>query len=57
MQEDGGLSNLRCYQVLGLHRTDATPDEVKRAYKRLSLKYHPDRNRRPLPRCPSPPLA
>jgi len=45
MQEDGGLSNLRCYQALGLHRTDATPEEVKRAYKRLSLKYHPDRNR------------
>ena len=45
MQEDGGLSNLRYYQALGLHRTDATPEEVKRAYKRLSLKYHPDRNR------------
>jgi len=39
------LSNLYYYQCLGLRRTDSTQDEVKRAYKRLSLKYHPDRNR------------
>ena len=39
------LSTLYYYQVLGLRRTDSTHDEVKRAYKRLSLKYHPDRNR------------
>lgn len=35
---------LHFYQVLQLGRTDVTPDEVKRAYKRLSLRLHPDRN-------------
>jgi curved DNA-binding protein len=31
------------YSRLGLHR-DATQNEIKRAYRRLALKYHPDRN-------------
>jgi len=29
------------YQILGLHR-DATEDEIKKAYRRLALQYHPD---------------
>jgi curved DNA-binding protein len=29
------------YQVLGLNR-NASEDEIKRAYRRLALKYHPD---------------
>jgi curved DNA-binding protein len=29
------------YQVLGLHR-DASEDEIKRAYRKLALKVHPD---------------
>jgi curved DNA-binding protein len=29
------------YQMLGLNR-NATEDEIKRAYRRLALKYHPD---------------
>ena len=31
------------YQVLGISR-DATDDEVKKAYRQLSRKYHPDSN-------------
>ena len=32
-----------CYQVLGVDST-STPKEIKQAYRKLSLKYHPDRN-------------
>jgi hypothetical protein len=32
------------YEVMGLPRT-ATPEDIKRAYRKLALRFHPDKNR------------
>ncbi len=32
-----------CYEILGL-KPGATPDEIKQAYRKLVLQYHPDKN-------------
>ncbi len=40
------LNKYDCYSVLGITH-NANDEEIKRAYRRLALQYHPDRNKSP----------
>lgn len=38
------MNSSDCYEILGIKR-GASQKEIKAAYRKLSLKYHPDRNK------------
>jgi len=45
-KDPANLNKYDCYSILGITH-NATDEEIKRAYRRLALQYHPDRNKSP----------
>lgn len=43
MEAEGEAEGPSLYNALGVER-DASADDIKRAYRRLALAYHPDKN-------------
>ena len=40
----GGMTRTQCYNLLELENNTTDKSEIKKAYRRLILKYHPDKN-------------
>jgi hypothetical protein len=45
-KDPANLNKYDCYSILGITH-NANDEEIKRAYRRLALQYHPDRNKSP----------